>query len=191
MRTIIVTGSAGLIGSETVKRFASGGARGVGIDNDMRAQFFGAEASTNRTRDNLIKNVRDYEHHDIDIRDLAKIRDVFQQHRGKIDAVVHTASQPSHDWAARDPQTDFTVNANGTLNLLEAAREVCPEAPFVFTSTNKVYGDTPNRLPLRELPLRWEIAEDHEYEPGISEKMSIDCTKHSLFGASKVAADIL
>ena len=104
---------------------------------------------------------------------------------------MHTAAQPSHDWAARDPQTDFTVNANGTLNLLEAAREVCPEAPFVFTSTNKVYGDTPNRLPLRELPLRWEIAEGHEYEPGISETMSIDYTKHSLFGASKAAADIL
>src|SRR6202165_3013968 len=191
MRTIIVTGSAGLIGSETVKRFASGGARGVGIDNDMRAQFFGAEASTNRTRDNLIKNVRDYEHHDIDIRDLAKIRDVFQQHRGKIDAVVHTASQPSHDWAARDPQTDFTVNANGTLNLLEAAREFCPEVPFIFTSTNKVYGDTPNRLPLRELEKRWEIEPGHEYEPGIPETMSIDHTKHSLFGASKAAADLL
>ena len=104
---------------------------------------------------------------------------------------MHTAAQPSHDWAARDPQTDFTVNANGTLNLLEAAREFCPEAPFVFTSTNKVYGDTPNRLPLRELRLRWEIEPGHEYEPGISETMSIDYTKHSLFGASKAAADIL
>ena len=98
----------------------------------------------------------------------------FQQHRGTIRAVVHTAAQPSHDWAARDPQTDFTVNANGTLNLLEAARENCPEAPFVFTSTNKVYGDTPNRLPLRELEMRWEIEPGHEYEPGISETMSID-----------------
>ncbi len=104
---------------------------------------------------------------------------------------MHTAAQPSHDWAARDPQMDFTVNANGTLNLLEAARNFCPEAPFVFTSTNKVYGDTPNRLPLRELPLRWEIEPGHEYEPGISENMSIDQTKHSLFGASKVAADVL
>jgi len=104
---------------------------------------------------------------------------------------VHTAAQPSHDWAAREPQTDFTVNANGTLNLLEAARENCPEAPFVFTSTNKVYGDTPNRLPLRELETRWEIEPGHEFEPGIPETMSIDATKHSLFGASKVAADIL
>src|SRR5438132_2028392 len=191
MNAIIVTGSAGLIGSETVKRFAQDGARVVGIDNDMRAQFFGAEASTKKTRDALVKNVRGYEHNDIDIRDVEAITELFKQHRGNIEAVVHTASQPSHDWAAREPQIDFTVNANGTLNLLEAARNFCPEAPFVFTSTNKVYGDTPNRLPLRELPLRWEIAEGHEYEPGISETMSIDCTKHSLFGASKAAADIL
>ena len=191
MRKIIVTGSAGLIGSETVKHFASDGYRVVGIDNDMRSRFFGAEASTQKTRDLLVKTVRDYEHHDLDIRDAKGVLELFREHRNDIAAVVHTAAQPSHDWAARDPQTDFTVNANGTLNLLEAAREVCPEAPFVFTSTNKVYGDTPNRLPLRELPLRWEIAEGHAYEPGISETMSIDCTKHSLFGASKAAADIL
>jgi CDP-paratose 2-epimerase len=191
MRTIIVTGSAGLIGSETVKRFAKDGARVVGIDNDMRAEFFGAEASTRRTRDELIKNVPGYEHHDIDIRDANRVHDLFKQNRGTIDAIVHTAAQPSHDWAARDPQTDFAVNANGTLNLLEAARNLCPEAPFVFTSTNKVYGDTPNRLPLQELEKRWEIEPGHEYAPGVSETMSIDFTKHSLFGASKAAADLL
>ena len=191
MRTIIVTGSAGLIGSETVKRCSQDGAHIVGIDNDLRAQFFGAEASTKETRDNLIANVRGYEHHNIDIRDAPAVTELFKQHGGKIDAIVHTASQPSHDWAARDPQTDFTVNANGTLNLLEAARSFCPEAPFIFTSTNKVYGDTPNQLPLRELEKRWEIKSGHEYELGISEKMSIDYTKHSLFGASKTAADIL
>jgi CDP-paratose 2-epimerase len=191
MRTIIVTGSAGLIGSETVRRFGKDGVRVVGIDNDMRAQFFGPEASTQKTRDDLIANVRGYQHHDIDIRDASVLGELFKEHRGTIDAVVHTASQPSHDWAARDPETDFTVNANGTLNLLEAARNFCPEAPFIFTSTNKVYGDTPNQLPLRELEKRWEIEPGHEYEPGISEKMSIDYTKHSPFGASKVAADIL
>jgi len=191
MPVIIVTGSAGLIGSETVKRFAKDGALVVGIDNDMRAHFFGREASTRKTRDDLIKNVPRYEHHDIDIRDAAAVNDLFKQHPAHIGAIVHTAAQPSHDWAARDPQTDFTVNANGTLNLLEAARTFCPEAPFVFTSTNKVYGDTPNRLPLRELEKRWEIEPGHEYEPGISESMSIDHTKHSLFGASKVAADVL
>lgn len=191
MSTIIVTGSAGLIGSETVKHFAAAGASVVGIDNDMRSRFFGPEASTRKTRDQLVETVRSYKHHDLDIRDATAVSDLFKQHRNDIGAVVHTAAQPSHDWAARDPQMDFTVNANGTLNLLEAARNFCPEAPFVFTSTNKVYGDTPNRLPLRELPLRWEIAEGHEYEPGISETMSIDQTKHSLFGASKAAADIL
>jgi CDP-paratose 2-epimerase len=191
MRTIIVTGSAGLIGSEAVRRFANDGARVVGIDNDMRAQFFGPEASTKKTRDDLVKNVKNYAHHDIDVRDEGAINELFQQHRGAIAAIVHTASQPSHDWAVREPQTDFAVNANATLNLLEAARKFCPEAPFIFTSTNKVYGDTPNLLPLCELDKRWEIEPGHEYEPGISETMSIDYTRHSLFGASKLAADIL
>src|SRR5947207_9257621 len=148
MRTIIVTGSAGLIGSETVRRFSQEGMNVVGIDNDMRARFFGAEASTKKTRNDLVANVRGYEHHDLDIRDAAAVTELFKQHRGAIEAIVHAASQPSHDWAARDPQTDFTVNANGTLNLLEAARNFSPEAPFVFTSTNKVYFDTPNRLSL-------------------------------------------
>src|SRR4029434_3213792 len=171
MRTIIVTGSAGLIGSETVRRFAKEGARVVGIDNDLRARFFGAEASTKKTRDNLIANVRGYDHQDVDIRDASAVAELFKRYRGRIDAIVHTASQPSHDWAARDPQTDFTVNANGTLNLLEAARIFSPEPPFVFTSTNKVYGDTPNNLPLRELEKRWEIEPGHEYDSGISETM--------------------
>jgi CDP-paratose 2-epimerase len=191
INTIIVTGSAGLIGSETVKHYARGGARVVGIDNDMRSQFFGAEASTKSTRDELVKALPEYKHHDLDIRDAKAVGELFAAHRGNIRAVVHTAAQPSHDWAAGDPQTDFTVNANGTLNLLEAARQNCPEAPFVFTSTNKVYGDTPNRLPLQELETRWEITSDHEYAPGIPETMSIDATKHSLFGASKAAADLL
>jgi CDP-paratose 2-epimerase len=190
-RTIIVTGSAGLIGSETVKRFARDGSHVIGIDNDMRAEFFGPDASTRKTRDELVKNVGGYEHHEVDIRNAFAIAELFKQHSDDIDAIVHTASQPSHDWAARDPQTDFSVNANGTLNLLEAARKFCPEAPFIFTSTNKVYGDTPNRLPLRELDKRWEIESGHEYEQGISETMSIDYTKHSLFGASKAAADLL
>jgi CDP-paratose 2-epimerase len=190
-RTILVTGSAGLIGSETVKRFAGDGCAVVGIDNDMRKQFFGEEASTRKTRDELLATVPNYQHHEIDIRDAGAVNELFKQHAQRLGAIVHTAAQPSHDWAARDPQLDFTVNANGTLNLLEAARNFCPETPFVFISTNKVYGDTPNLLPLRELPLRWEIEPGHEYEPGISENMSIDQTKHSLFGASKVAADVL
>ncbi|MEP6976354.1 MAG: NAD-dependent epimerase/dehydratase family protein, partial [Spartobacteria bacterium] len=189
--TVLVTGSAGLIGSETVKHFAAEGGPVVGIDNDLRAQFFGAEASTGKTRDALRASLPNYEHHEIDIRDAAAVNDLLRRHGRSLKAIVHTAAQPSHDWAARDPQMDFTVNANGTLNLLEAARNFCPETPFVFTSTNKVYGDTPNRLPLQELELRWEIEPGHAYEPGISENMSIDQTKHSLFGASKVAADVL
>src|SRR5206468_1695011 len=191
MRPIIVTGSAGWVGSETVRRFSQEGMNVVGIDNDMRARFCGAEASTKKTRDDLVANVRGYEHHEFDIRDGNAVNDLFKQHGGHITAVVHTASQPSHDWAARDPQTDFTVNANGTLNLLEAARNFCPEAAFVFTSTNKVYGDTPNRLPLRELETRWELKETHPYYRGIDESMSIDQSKHSLFGVSKVAADLM
>lgn len=191
MKTVLVTGSAGLIGSETVRRFASEGCRVVGIDNDLRAHFFGEQASTAATRQKLIREIRQYEHHEFDIRNVEKVNELLRAEGSRIVLTVHTAAQPSHDWAARDPQLDFAVNANGTLNLLEAARRFCPEAPFIFTSTNKVYGDTPNQLPLVELETRWEIQPGHRYEPGIAEDMSLDQTKHSLFGASKVAADIL
>src|SRR5215213_1725916 len=180
--TIIVTGSAGLIGSETVKHFAREGQRVVGIDNDMRARFFGSEASTGSTRDHLVQTVPEYEHNDIDIRDAKAVRELFKQNAGRIGAVVHTAAQPSHDWAARDPQTDFSVNAVGTLNLLQAARDHTPDAPFVFTSTNKVYGDRPNLLPLQELETRWELPTDHEWFGGIPTSMSIDGCTHSVFG---------
>ena len=189
-RVILVTGSAGLIGSETVRRFGREDYCVVGIDNDMRSRFFGPEASTQKTRDRLIHDFHNYDHHEVDIRERSAVENIFAQHQGQIEAVIHTAAQPSHDWAARDPHTDFGVNATGTLNLLEAARKFCPEAPFVFTSTNKVYGDAPNQLPLREMESRWEIEDGHEYEPGISETMAIDQTKHSLFGASKLAADV-
>jgi CDP-paratose 2-epimerase len=189
--TVIVTGSAGLIGSETAKRFHAEGYSIVGIDNDMRARFFGANASTATTREHLIRTLPRYRHHDVDIRDREKIEDLFRQCSPRPSLIVHAAAQPSHDWAAREPHTDFSVNAVATLNLLEATRLYCPEAPFIFTSTNKVYGDASNSLPLKEEDLRWEIDPTHEYSPGISEAMSIDQTKHSLFGASKVAADIL
>jgi CDP-paratose 2-epimerase len=192
MKTVIVTGSAGLIGSETARRFHHEGYKIVGIDNDMRARFFGADASTHPTLERLEKELgADYEHHNIDIRDFDSVKATFEKHCGQIAAIVHTAAQPSHDWAAREPHTDFGVNAVGTLNLLEATRLNAPESPFVFTSTNKVYGDTPNRLPLIEKETRWEIDPKHPYNDGIAEDMSIDQTKHSLFGASKVAADVL
>lgn len=189
---LLITGSGGLIGSEAARFFARKGWDIVGIDNDLRAMFFGAEASTKWNVARLSKQLgRRYEHHDVDIRDVAALEDIFKTESPTLKAIIHTAAQPSHDWAARDVQTDFTVNANGTLNLLELARRYCPEAPFIFTSTNKVYGDTPNSLPLTELEQRWEIAQDHPYYQGIDETMSIDQTKHSLFGASKVAADVL
>lgn len=191
MATVIITGSAGLIGSEAAGYFSRLGHKIVGVDNDMRAQFFGSDASTAPTLARLSRDIPGYEHHQLDVRDARAMLNLFSGERGKIRAVIHTAAQPSHDWAAREPQTDFTVNANGTLNLLEAARAHCPEAPFVFTSTNKVYGDTPNALPLRELENRWEIETSHDYQAGIPETMSIDATKHSLFGASKAAADLL
>ena len=191
MSVAIVTGSAGLIGSETCKRLHAEGFDVVGIDNDMRARFFGESASTAGTREKLKATLKRYRHLPIDIRDADAVMKVFGEHGAETGLVVHTAAQPSHDWAARDPQVDFGVNALGTLNLLEAARRHCPGAVFIFTSTNKVYGDTPNRLPLVELEKRWEIASRHPFEPGIDETMSIDQTKHSLFGASKVAADVL
>ena len=191
MNIAIVTGSGGLIGSEAVEFFAGKGFTVVGIDNDMRKYFFGAEASTAWNKDRLAGKLSNYVHRDIDIRDLQALEKVFKEYTTDIKVIIHTAAQPSHDWAAQDPFTDFTVNANGTLNLLEHTRQIVPDAVLIFCSTNKVYGDTPNRLPLVELEKRWEIAENHPYFFGITEDMSIDQTKHSLFGASKVAADVL
>lgn len=192
MGIAIVTGSAGLIGSEATVFFADLGLDVVGIDNDMRRVFFGDEASTYWQRRLLEHRLgRGYRHIDADIRDYKSVSDVFKRHGSDIKLVIHTAAQPSHDWAAREPLTDFTVNANGTLNLLEATRLYAQEAVFIFTSTNKVYGDTPNRLPLIEQDNRWEIDSRHTYAGGIREDMSIDQTLHSLFGASKVAADAL
>ena len=192
MAVAIVTGSAGLIGSYAVRFFAHQGFDVVGIDNDMRKYFFGSAASTQRNRRDLIQSVVGYAHIESDIRDTAAVEATFSQYSANIMVVIHAAAQPSHDWAASEPLTDFSVNANGTLNLLEAARKFCPDAVFIFVSTNKVYGDTPNRLPLVELEKRWDIAKDHAFHAhGIDESMSIDQTLHSLFGASKLAADVL
>ena len=191
MSVVVITGSAGLIGSEASRWFHKNGFEIVGIDNDLRAWFFGAKASNQRNRTALETELARYRHHSIDIRNKDDLLDLFKKFQRDIKAVIHTAAQPSHDWAARDPQADFGVNAAGTLNLLECTRQYCPEAVFLFTSTNKVYGDTPNRLPLVELESRWEIERSHNYFQGIDEKMSIDQTTHSLFGASKAAADLL
>jgi CDP-paratose 2-epimerase len=192
MAVAIITGSAGLIGSEASGYFAELGFDVVGIDNDMRRLFFGPDASTNWQRQRLEKTLgKRYNHREIDVRDEDSLERLFQKYGSAVDLVIHTAAQPSHDWAAKDPKTDFTVNANGTLNLLEATRRHAPQSAFIFTSTNKVYGDSPNRLPLVEQATRWEIEPSHPYVRGIPECMSIDCSLHSLFGASKAAADLL
>lgn len=192
MSVVLITGSAGLIGSEATQFFAAQGYDVVGIDNNMRREFFGAEASTEWQRQALIQKLgARYRHYDLDIRATGTVEALVKKYASALKLVIHTAAQPSHDWAARDPHTDFSVNANGTLNLLEATRKYAPDAPFIFTSTNKVYGDTPNRLPLIEFDQRWEIDPTHPYASGIREDMSIDHTLHSLFGASKVAADVL
>jgi CDP-paratose 2-epimerase len=189
---VVITGSAGLIGSEAVRHFAGLGMDVVGIDNDMRGYFFGADGSTQWNLQRLVKEVGDrYTHHSVDIRDRESLDKLFAQLGSNVGLVIHAAAQPSHDWAAREPFTDFDVNAVGTINMLEATRRHSKDAPFIFTSTNKVYGDTPNSLPLVELDTRWELPEDHKWFGGIDETMSIDNSMHSVFGASKVAADIM
>ena len=190
MPTVIVTGSGGLVGSESVRHFAESGYDVVGIENDMRAHYFGPEASTAPQTRRLVETYDCFRSVEIDIR-AGDAVDRLVRGLSELELVVHTAAQPSHDWAASAPQTDFTVNANGTLNLLEAVRRHRPEATFVFTSTNKVYGDRPNALPLVELETRLELPVDHPYFGGIPTSMSIDASLHSLFGVSKTAADLL
>ncbi len=189
MKKVLITGSGGLIGSEAVSFFADKGFEVVGIDNDMRSYFFGPDGSTKSRNQQLKDKHQHFKHYNFDIRNQEELTKLFKEH--KFDLIIHTAAQPSHDWAVKEPLTDFTVNANGTLNILEHFRLYSPEAVFIFTSTNKVYGDKPNTLPLIETEKRWEIDPKHPYQKGIDETMSIDDSLHSLFGASKVAADIL
>ena len=192
MKIALITGSSGLIGGESVEFLAPKFDLVIGIDNDMRSYFFGEESSTNWNQQRLIEKFQNFHPKNVDIRSYEELKGIFQEYGNEIDLIIHTAAQPSHDWAVKEPITDFNVNATGTLNLLELTRLFCPKATFIFTSTNKVYGDTPNFLPLVELENRWEIDENHHYfTNGIDEIMSIDQTKHSVFGASKVAADIM
>jgi CDP-paratose 2-epimerase len=192
MSVAVVTGAAGLIGSEAARHFAGRGLDVVGIDNDMRAVFFGPEASTSWNVEALRRELgSSYRHSNLDVRDREGILELFADLGADVELVVHAAAQPSHDWAAREPFTDFDINAGGTLNLLEATRRHAPESVFIFCSTNKVYGDRPNLLPLDELETRYEIQPGHTYAEGIREDMSIDDSLHSLFGASKTAADVL
>jgi len=192
MPLAIITGSGGLIGSESVSHFVEAGYDVIGIDNDLRSYFFGPSASTADQSRKLVERYGgSFRSLDQDIRDVEAIDRIFKENSQELELVIHTAAQPSHDWAASEPHTDFTVNANGTLNLLEATRRHKPDATFIFCSTNKVYGDRPNSLPLVELETRLELSTDHEYYRGIPVTMSIDQCLHSLFGASKAAADLL
>jgi CDP-paratose 2-epimerase len=188
MKRLLVTGSSGLIGSEVVDYFASLGWEVHGLDNNMRADFFGPQGDTRWNQRRLQARHPQFHHHEADIRDRAAVNALLATLRPAL--LVHTAAQPSHDLAATRPFDDFDVNAGGTLNLLEAARRHAPDAPFVHLSTNKVYGDRPNRIPLQELPSRWDYA-DPAYAHGIAEDFPIDQSKHSLFGASKLAGDVL
>lgn len=188
-KKVLVTGSAGLIGSEAVRFFCTKEFEVHGIDNNMRKYFFGADGDTDWMRKKLLKEQKQYIHHSIDIRDEIKIRDIFKSYR--FDLIIHTAAQPSHDWAAKEPLTDFSINATGTLILLQCMREFAKDAVFIFTSTNKVYGDRPNTLPLIEKNTRWELPRTHRYWKGIDETMTIDASTHSIFGVSKTAADLM
>jgi CDP-paratose 2-epimerase len=192
MSVAVVTGSSGLIGSETAKFLHEKGLDVVGIDNNFRKYFFGPDGSTEWNTAELRQSLKRFTHFPIDIRDQGAVDKVFSELNKDISLVIHTAAQPSHDWAAKEPFTDFSINANGSLVMLEATRRFAPDATFIFTSTNKVYGDTPNELPLIEKETRWELDPKHRWaEHGIDESMSIDQSKHSLFGASKLAADVL
>lgn len=188
-KQVLITGSAGLVGSECVRFFSQKGFGIIGVDNNMRKAFFGDTASVEWNKDLLLNTAADYVHYDFDIRDKARIDDLFRKYN--FDLIIHAAAQPSHDWAAKDPSTDFDINAGGTQILLENFRKQAPGAVFIFLSTNKVYGDNPNRLPLLELERRYELPEDHKFYTGIDESFSIDNCLHSLFGASKLSADIL
>lgn len=192
MSVAVVTGAGGLVGSSACRKYAREFDVVVGVDNDSRAAFFGAEASTGWAVSRLVAECPNFVHVDADIRDQEAIGKVFAEYGSDVGLIVHAAAQPSHDWAAKEPLTDFGVNAVGTMVMLEATRRWSPEAVFIFTSTNKVYGDRPNFLPLVERDTRWEVDPSHPAsEHGIDESMSIDTTKHSLFGVSKAAADLM
>lgn len=192
MKIALITGSSGLIGGESAEFFSDKFDKVIGIDNDLRSYFFGNEGSTDWNRTRLEEKLPNFKSYDTDIRNYTDLEKIFKKYNSDIKLIVHAAAQPSHDWAAKEPLTDFGVNATGTLNMLELCRLNCPDAVFIYTSTNKVYGDNPNFLPLTELPKRWEIDQNHPYNKnGIDEQMSIDNTKHSIFGVSKAAADLM
>ena len=191
MRIALITGSCGLVGSESSIFFAKKGFKVLGIDNNTRRFFFGKDGDITWLRRKLIKNIKNYNHFNTDIRNFNSLQKIFKKYKNKIKVVIHAAAQPSHDWAKNKPFIDFDINAKGTLNLLELTRMYSPKAPFIFMSTNKIYGDNPNYLPLVEKKTRWEIKNTHKFKSGIDESMSIDNCTHSFFGVSKSYADLI
>ena len=191
MSIILITGSSGLVGSESVNFFSKKGFDVVGIDNDLRKFFFGNEASTNKIKKDLIKNNKRFKSYNTDIRNYNGLEKIYKKFKKNISLIIHCAAQPSHDYGKNFPILDFNVNATGTLNLLELTKKYCPNAPFIFMSTNKVYGDNPNRLKIIEKKSRWELKEKDKYFKGIDEKFSIDSCTHSFFGVSKTYADLI
>jgi CDP-paratose 2-epimerase len=189
MKKILITGCGGLIGLESTCFFLDKGFEVLGVDNNMRSYFFGDDGSVKNNL-NTLSNFKNFKLYKIDIRNYEDLEKIFNEYSSDIDCIIHTAAQPSHDWAAKEPFTDFHINTTATLNLLELTKKHCPEATFIFTSTNKVYGDNPNYLPLIELETRYELEKSHEYYQGIPENFSVDQTKHSLFGCSKLSADV-
>ena len=191
MKIALVTGSCGLVGSESSIFFSKKGFKILGIDNNARKFFFGKDGDISWVKKNLQKNIKNYNHFNIDIINYSSLKKIFQKYNKKIKVIIHAAAQPSHDWAKDKPFIDFEINAKGTLNLLELTKSYCPKAPFIFMSTNKVYGDNPNFLPILEKKTRWEIKKNHRFKNGIDETMSVDNCTHSFFGASKTYADLI
>ena len=191
MNIALITGSCGLVGSEASIFFSKKKFKILGIDNNKRKFFFGKDGDIGWIKKNLKKNLPNYTHLNVDIRNFSALKNIFLKNRKNIKVIIHAAAQPSHDWAKSKPFIDFDINAKGTLNLLELTKKYCPNAPFIFMSTNKVYGDNPNKLPLIEKKKRWEIKKNHRYNSGIDETMSIDNCTHSFFGTSKSYADLI
>ena len=190
MSVALITGSCGLVGSESVKFFSKKGFDVIGIDNNSRKFFFGKDGDISWIKKELIKEVKNYKHFNVDIRNYNNLKKIFKKYKKSIKIIIHAAAQPSHDWAKDKAIIDFEINSRGTLNMLELTKIFCPNSPFIFTSTNKVYGDNPNKLPLIENKNRWEIKKNHRFYSGIDETMSIDNCTHSFFGASKTYADL-
>ena len=191
MKIALITGSCGLVGSESSIFFSKKGFKIVGVDNNLRKYFFGKDGDISWIKNRLKKKLKSYSHNNTDIRNYQALQKIFKKYKSKISIIIHAAAQPSHDWAKNKAFIDFDINAKGTLNLLELTKLYCPKAPFIYMSTNKVYGDNPNLLPLIENKTRWEIKKNHKFKSGIDESMSIDKCTHSFFGASKTYADLI